>query len=233
MEVNQAVDKALWKSAGHAAPTGTSMRLIKVLRKALPDEPVSLGPEKSPEEWSVELLDKARRVYYQLRDQARHQFEASGSLQVLLDFVKREPYTLHDPWVREVLAQRLHEWDDKAVRSILRALMPKRPKIATGATPQQARDYYRWLGATASEIFLSGEVGTVRDAILRVALSPEGIEKRAEAGMPEAGDDRAREIYYQEAKRYAWRVIVMAGLGLIENSRPDENRQGSYFQGKR
>jgi hypothetical protein len=33
---------------------------------------------------------------------------------------------LHDPWVRDVLAQRLQEWDDKAVRSILGALMPKK-----------------------------------------------------------------------------------------------------------
>jgi hypothetical protein len=82
-------------------------------------------------------------------------------------------------------------------------------------------------------MFLSSEVSTVRDAILRVALWPEGIEKRAAAGMPEAGDDRARQIYYQEICRYAWRVMVMAGVGLIGTSIPTENRQGSYFQGKR
>jgi hypothetical protein len=65
-----------------------------------------------------------------------------------------------------------------------------------------------------------------------VALSPEGIERRAEAGMPEAGDDRARQIYYQEARRYAWRVMVMAGVGLIGTSIPTESRQGGFFQRK-
>jgi hypothetical protein len=233
MKANKSVDTAFWNLTGHVAPTGTSMAVMNVLQRALPDQPVILAPEKSPEEQSADLLTQAGRAYRKLRDQARQEFEASRNLQVLLNFVNREPYTLHDPWVRDVLAQRLHEWDDKTVRSILSALTPKKPKIATGATPQQARDYYRWVGARSSEMFLSGEVGTVRDAILRVALSPEGVDKRAEAGMPEAGDDRARQIYYQETRRYAWRIIVMAGLGLTENSRPDENRQGSYFQGKR
>ena len=230
MEANRAVDTALWKSTGHAAPTGTSMTLVKVLPKLLPDQPVSLAPEKSSKEQSAELLAQAGRAYHKLRDQARQQFESSGDLRVLLEFVNEEPYTLYDPWVRDVLVQRLDEWDERAVRSILSALKPKKPKIPTGATPQQARDYYRWVVARASEMFLSGEVGTVRDAILRAALSPEGVAKRAEARMPEAGDDRARQIYYQEARRYAWRVMVMAGVG--KTFLPTESRQGSFFQRK-
>jgi len=233
MKPNKAVDSAFRILTGHVAPTGTSMAVMNVLQKALPDQPVILAPEKSPEEQSADLLAQAGRAYRKLRDQARQEFEASRDLQVLLKFVNREPYTLHDPWVRDVLAQRLHEWDDKAVRSILSALKPKKPKIATGATPQQARDYYRWVGARASEMFLSGEVSTVRDAILRVTLSPEGIAERAAAGMPEAADDRARQIYYQETHRYAWRVIVMAGLRLTGRSGMDESQQGDYFQGNR
>jgi hypothetical protein len=170
MEVNKAVDTALWKSAGHAAPTGIPMTLIKVLPELLLDQPASCAPETSPEEHSAELLVQAGRAYHKLRDQARQRFESSGDLRVLLDFVNEEPHTLHDPWVRDLLVQRLDAWDDKAVRSILRALKPKKPKIAAGATPQQARDYYRWVVARTSEMFLAEEVGTVRDAILRVAL---------------------------------------------------------------
>jgi hypothetical protein len=107
MEVNQAVDTVLWKSAGHAAPTGTSMTLIKVLPKLLLDQPMSFASEKSPEEQSAELLVQAGRAYHKLRDQARQRFESSGDLRVLLDFVNEEPHTLHDPWVRDVLVQRL------------------------------------------------------------------------------------------------------------------------------
>jgi hypothetical protein len=233
MEANKAVDTAFWHLTGHAAPTGTSMAVMHVLRNALLDQPVNQDSRPSPEEASAELLAHAGRAYHTLRDQARQQFEASGDLRVLLKFVKEEPYTLYDPWVRDVLVQRLEEWDDDAVRSILSALKPKKPKITTGATPQQARDYYRWVVARASEMFLSKEVATLRDAILRVALSPEGLEKRAAAGMPEAADDRARQIYYQQARRYAWRIIVMAGLGLTGTSKLEDRRQGSYFQGKR
>jgi hypothetical protein len=126
MKGNKAVDTAFWNQIGHAAPTGTSRAVMNVLQKALPDQPVRLPPGKSAEEQSTELLAQAGRAYRHLRDQARQQFEASGELQVLLDFLKGEPYTLHDPWVRDVLAQRLQEWDDKAVRSILGALMPKK-----------------------------------------------------------------------------------------------------------
>jgi hypothetical protein len=52
---------------------------------------------------------------------------------------------------------------------------------------------------------------------------PEGVEKRAEAGMPEAGDDRAWQIYYREVRRYAWQVIAMAGVGLVSTAPPDES----------
>jgi hypothetical protein len=75
---NNAVDTALWNMVGHPARTGTSMTLIKVLRKALPDQPVSLGPERSPEERSAELLAQAGRAYHKLRDKARSEFDASG-----------------------------------------------------------------------------------------------------------------------------------------------------------
>jgi hypothetical protein len=230
---NKAVDTALWKMVGHAAPTGTSMTLMKVFRKALPDQPVSLGPVKSPEEWSAELLAQAARAYHQLRDKARSEFDASGSLQVLLDFVNGEPYTLHDLWVREVLVQRLRDWDQAAVKSIVSALKPKKPKLPKNGSPQEAEAYYRWVVAKVSEKILSGEAKKVIQAIAQVAFSNEGVAKRAAAGMPEAGDDRARQIYYQEADRYAWRVMVMAGVGLIGTSLPTESRQGSYFQGTR
>ena len=233
MKANRAVDTALWNLTGHAAPTGTSRAVMNVLRKALPDQPVNQDSQKSPEEGSAELLAKAGLAYHKLRDQARHQFEASGDLQILLDFVNEEPNTLYDDWVADILVQRLDEWDEVAARSILSAAMPKKPKISTGGSPQQARDYYRWVVARVSEKTLSGEATTVRQAILQVALSPEGVAKRAEAGMPEAGDDRAQQIYYQESQRYAWRIIVMAGIGLTGKSRPEERRQGSYFQGKR
>jgi hypothetical protein len=229
---NKAVDTALWNMVGHAAPTGTSMTLMKVFRKAPPDQPVSLGPEKSPEEWSAELLAQAGRAYRQLRDKARSEFEASGSLQVLLDFVNGEPYTLHDLWVREVLVQRLRDWDQAAVKSIVSTLKPKKPKIPKNGSPQEAEAYYRWVVAKVSEKILSGEAQTVTKAIAQVAFSDEGKAKRASAGMLEAGDDRARQIYYQEADRYAWRVMVMAGLGLTGRSGMDESQQDSYFQRK-
>jgi hypothetical protein len=206
--------------------------LIKVLRKALPDQPVSLGPERSPEEWSAELLAQAGRAYRKLRDKARSEFDASGSLQVLLDFVNGEPYTLHDLWVREVLVQRLRDWDQAAVKSIVSALKPKKPKLPKNGSPQEAEAYYRWVVAKVSEKILSGEAKTVIQAIAQVAFSDEGVAKRAAAGMPEAGDDRARQIYYQEADRYARRVMVMAGLGLVEKPIPTESRQDSAFQRK-
>jgi hypothetical protein len=229
---NKAVDTAFWNMVGHAAPTGTSMKLIKVLRKTLPDQPVSLGPERSPEEWSAELLAQAGRAYQKLRDKARSEFDASRSLQVLLDFVNGEPYTLHDPWVREVLVQRLRDWDQGAVKSIVSALKPKKPKLPKNGSAQEAEAYYRWVVAKVSEKLLSGEARTVIQAIVQAALSHEGVAKRAAAGMPEAGDDRARQIYYQEADRYAWQVIVMAGVGLIGTSLPPESRQGGFFQRK-
>jgi hypothetical protein len=230
MKADQAVDTAFWNQIRHTAPTGTSMAVMNVLQKALPHQAVSLRPEKSPQEQSVELLAQTGQVYRQLRDRARQQFETSGKLQVLLDFVDGEPFTLHDAWVRDVLVQRLHDWDEAAVKAIVRALKPKKPKLAGGATPQRARAYYRWVVARVSEMFLSGEVSTVRDAILRVALSSEGDDKRAEAGMPEAGDDRARQIYYQEIRRYAWRVMVMAGVGLTDASTP--NARCEHASGK-
>jgi hypothetical protein len=221
---NKAVDTTLWNMVGHAAPTGSSMSVINVLRQALPDQPANLAPDRSPEEQSDELLAQAARAYRQLRDKAQHQFEASGDLHVLCQFVKEEPYTLYDPWVRDVLVQRLDEWDAEAGRSILKALKPKKPKISVGGSPQQARDYYRWVVAKVSEKLLSGGAKTVIEAILQVTGSPEDAAKRAAAGMPPAGDDRTRQIYYQEAQRYAWRVMVMAGVGLVGKSLPTESR---------
>jgi hypothetical protein len=229
---NKAVDTAFWNMVGHAAPTGTSMTVIKMLKKALPDQPVSLAPERSPEERSAELLAQAGWAYHKLRDKARSEFNASGSLQFLLDFVNREPFTLHDPWVRQVLVQRLRDWNQVAVKSIVSALKPKKPKLPKNGNPQEAEAYYRWVVGKVSEKILSGEARTVMQAIVQVALAHEGVAKRASAGMPEAGDDRARQIYYQEADRYAWQIIVMAGVGLIGTSIPIESRQGGFFQRK-
>jgi hypothetical protein len=178
------------------------------------------------------LLAQAGRAYRKLRDKARSEFDASGSLQVLLDFVNGEPYTLHDLWVWEVLVQRLRDWDQAAVKSIVSALKPKKPKLPKNGSPQEAEAYYRWVVAKISEKILSGEAQTVIQVITQVAFSGEGVAKRAAAGMPEAGDDRARQIYYQEADRYAWRVMVMAGVGLIGTSIPTESRQGGFFQRK-
>ena len=128
--------------------------------------------------------------------------------------------------------QRLRDWDEAAVKSIVSALKPKKPKLPKNGSPQEAEAYYRWVVATVSEKMFSGEAGTVIRAILQAALSPEGHAKRAEAGMLEAGDDRARQIYYQQAHRYAWQVIVMAGVGRIGTALPPECRQGGFFQRK-
>jgi hypothetical protein len=229
---NKAVDTELWKTLYRTAPTGISVALTNVFQRVLPNERVSLDPQRSPTEVSAELLAQAARAYYQLRDKARSEFEASGSLQVLLDFVNGEPYTLHDLWVREVLVQRLRDWDQAAVKSIVSALKPRKPKLPKNGSPQEAEAYYRWVVAKVSEKILSGEAQTVIQAIVQVAFSDEGVAKRAAAGMPEAGDDRVRQIYYQEADRYARRVMVMAGLGLVEKPIPTESRQDSAFQRK-
>jgi hypothetical protein len=232
MEANKAVDTEFWRSMGHAAPTGTSMTLIKVLKR-LPDQPVSLAPEKSPEEQSAELRAQAARAYHKLRDKARREFEASGSLKVLLDFVNGEPYTLHDSWVRGVLVQRLRDWDEVAVKSIISALKPKKPKLPKNGSPQKAEAYYRWVVATVSEKILSGSEKTVTQAIRKVTLfSKEADTKRAAAGLTDGGEVRARQIYYQQAQRYAWRAMVVAGVGLIGTSLPTEGQQGGFFQRK-
>jgi hypothetical protein len=120
-------------------------------------------------------------------------------------------------------------WDQAAVKSIIGALKPKKPKLPKNGSPQEAEAYYRWVVAKVSEKILSGEAQKVIQVITQVAFSGEGVAKRASAGMPEAGDDRARQIYYQEARRYAWRIMVMAGVGLIGKSTSEEGGQGSYF----
>jgi hypothetical protein len=229
---NKAVDTELWKTLYRTAPTGISVALTNVFQRVLPNERVSLDPQRSPTEVSAELLAQAARAYYQRRDKARSEFEASGNLKVLLNFLNGEPYILHDSWVRDVLVQRLRNWDEAAIKSIVSALKPKKPKLPKNGSPQEAEAYYRWVVATVSEKMFSGEARTVIEAILQAALSPEGDAKRAKAGMLEAGDDRARQIYYQQAHRYAWQVIVMAGVGLIGTALPPECRQGCFFQRK-
>jgi hypothetical protein len=178
------------------------------------------------------MLAQAGRAYRKLRDEAQSAFEASGNLRILTDFVKGEPYAVHDLWVREVLVQRLLDGDQAAVTSIVSALKPTKPKPPKDGSPQKAEAYYRWVVAEVSELILSGQAEKVIQAIMQTTYSPEGEAKRAAAGMPPAQDDRTRQIYYQEAHRYAWRVMVMAGVGLIGTFLPAESWQGSYFQGK-
>jgi hypothetical protein len=219
----KALDTTLWKMFNGMVPTGTSTQIIRVLDVNRLDQPPPRDARMSPQEQSVELVQQAAGVYRKLRDQARQRFEATGRLQALLDFVGGEPLTLQDQWVRDVLIERLNSWDDDAVKSILRALKPKRPKVRKEGDAQQAAAYYRWVVATVSDRILSGKSPTVSQAIRTVVLfSDEADAKRAAAGLAEPGEDRARHTYYGEARRYVWRAMVMAGLGLVSTVLPDE-----------
>jgi hypothetical protein len=55
--------------------------------------------------------------------------------------------------------QRLRDWDEAAIKSIVSALKPKKPKLPKNGSPQEAEAYYRWVVATVSEKMFSGEAG--------------------------------------------------------------------------
>jgi hypothetical protein len=220
-KMGKALDTTFWSMFHGMVPTGTSTRIIHVW-DAQSGKPLTLDAQASPQEQSRELMLQAGVAYHKLRDQARQQFEATGRLQELLAFVAGEPYTLQDPWVRGVLIERLDNGDDAALKSILRSLKPKRPKVPKRGDPRQAAAYYRWIVATVSDHILSGKSPTVSQAIRAVVLfSKEAEAKRAAAGLPDSGEDRARHIYYGEARRYVWRAMVIAGLGLPSTALPE------------
>ncbi len=198
-----------------AAPTGIKGPFGLKVMEVVGGKLAPVDSARSPAQRAAELLALASVAYFKLRDEARKEFQRSGNLQVVWDFVDGEPLALHDPWVREVLISALSRRDREVVKRFWQSFMPPKPKVRRTSSPQKAEEYYRWVIARVSEKILSGECTEVTKAVDELVTSGEAGKRRRLAGLqPEVGVDRELQIFYREMKRYVWRAMVISGLGL-------------------
>lgn len=216
------LESAFWRMTSAAGPTGIREPLIARVRTVLGGTWAGPDPDRSPDEQSAELIGQTRRAYQKVRERARSQYEAerltSRRLRVFKAFARGEPDLLLDPWVNGLLRQAMALGDQRLRDGLVAALTPPKPKLGAGGNPQQAEDYYRWVVAQVSTWLLSGKAHTVSEAVRKVVLASDEAEtRRAAAGLKSAEEDRARQIYYVEAKRYVWRVMVRVGVGSSDD----------------